>query len=175
MIQNSVNQLLGIGAIAGKLNASQLEKDIGVQIGNLSDATEWEAYENSKGHFGTDENPIPAHKAVDKETGKTLKLKESLERNENTGNKIKDAFNRRYNKFYEPQRAQLESAMDQSALAKEKARDSWIEKAGQKAEQANNNHMTITLGGQKIPEDSPMYAMAMAAMTKEDEKDKEKK
>ena len=37
--------------------------------------------------------------------------------------------------------------------------------------------MTMTIGGQKIPENSPMYAMAMAAMTKEDEKkkDKEKK
>lgn len=174
MIQNSVNQLLGIGAIAGKLNASQLEKDIGVQIGNLSDATDWSAYEQSKGHLRPE---VPANMAAESEMGKTYKLERSLhlQRPEDTGNKIKDAFNKRYNKFYEPQRAQLESAMQKSVLAREQARKSWFEKATEKAEQANNNHMTMTLGGQKIPEDSPMYAMAMAAMTKEDEKDKEKK
>lgn len=172
MIQNSVNQLLGIGAIAGKLNASQLEKDIGVQIGNLSDATDWSAYEQSKGHLGND---VPANMAAESEMGKTYKLERSLQRPEDTGNRIKDAFNKRYNEFYEPQRAQLESAMNKSALAREQARESWFEKAKGKAEQANNNHMTMTLGGQPIPENSPMYAMAMAAMTKEDEKDKEKK
>ena len=172
MIQNSVNQLLGIGAIAGKLNASQLEKDIGVQIGNLSDATDWSAYEQSKGHLSPE---VPANMAAESEMGKTYKLERSLQRPEDTGNRIKDAFNKRYNEFYEPQRAQLESAMNKSALAREQARESWFEKAKGKAEQANNNHMTMTLGGQPIPENSPMYAMAMAAMTKEDEKDKEKK
>ena len=172
MIQNSVNQLLGIGAIAGKLNASQLEKDIGIQIGNLSDATDWSVNELSKGHAS---NLVPANMAADKEMGKTEKLTQSLKRPEDTGNKMKDAFNKRYNEFYEPQRAQLESAMNQSALAKQKAIESWQEKAKGKAEQANSNHMTITLGGHPIPEESPMYAMAMAAMTKEDEKDKEKK
>ena len=174
MIQNSVNQLLGIGAIAGKLNASQLEKDIGIQIGNLSDATDWSAYEQSKGHLSPE---VPANKAAESETSNTYKLERSLQRPENTGSIIKDTFNKRYNKFYEPQRAQLESAMSQSVLAREKARDSWREKAAANAEQANNNHMTMTIGGQKIPENSPMYAIAMAAMTKEDEKkkDKEKK
>ena len=172
MIQNSVNQLLGIGAIAGKLNASQLEKDIGVQIGNLSDATDWSAYEQSKGHLSPE---VPANMAAESEMSKTYKLERSLQKPTDTGNKFKDAFNKRYNEFYEPQRAQLESAMNKSALAREQARESWFEKAKGKAEQANNNHMTMTLGGQPIPENSPMYAMAMAAMTKEDEKDKEKK